>query len=120
LIPVIEAFVRTVEFMDRLREEGYVRDYALIGGLALSAWAEPRNTRDVDLVVAVADGATWPGIAALVESGFWRKTVVKKGTRRTTCVPAPCLLCISRLPACASMSFLEMGIPRPVPSLFVV
>lgn len=84
MIPVIEAFVRTVEFMDRLREEGYVRDYALIGGLALSAWAEPRNTRDVDLVVAVADGATWPGIAALVESGFRRKTVVKKGTRRTT------------------------------------
>jgi hypothetical protein len=84
LIPVIEAFVRTVDFMDRLRKEGHVRDYALIGGLALSAWAEPRNTRDVDLVVAVGEGTTWPGIAALVESGFRKKVVVKKGTRRTT------------------------------------
>lgn len=84
MIPVIEAFVRTVDFMDRLREEGYIRDYALIGGLALSAWAEPRNTRDVDLVVSVAEGTTWPGIAALVESGFRKKAVVKKGNRRTT------------------------------------
>jgi hypothetical protein len=84
LIPVIEAFVRTVDFMDHLREDGYVRDYALIGGLALSAWTDPRNTRDVDFVVSVADGTTWPGIAALVESGFRKKTVVKKGNRRTT------------------------------------
>lgn len=84
MIPVIEAFVRTVDFMDHLREDGYVRDYALIGGLALSAWTDPRNTRDVDFVVSVADGTTWPGIAALVESGFRKKTVVKKGNRRTT------------------------------------
>jgi hypothetical protein len=42
------------------------------------------NTRDVDLVVSVAEGTTWPGIAALVESGFRKKTVVKRGTRRTT------------------------------------
>ena len=84
MIPVIEAFVRTVDFMDRLREEGHVRDYALIGGLALSAWAVPRNTRDVDLVVALAEGTTWPVIAARVESGFRKQTVVKKGTRRTT------------------------------------
>lgn len=84
MIPVIEAFVRTVDFMDRLRKEGHVRDYALIGGLALSAWAEPRNTRDVAFVVFVAEGTAWPEIAALVESRFRKKAVVKKGTRRTT------------------------------------
>lgn len=84
MIPVIEAFVRTVDFMDRLRNEGHVRDYALIGGLALSAWAEPRNTRDVDLVVAAAEGTTWQGIATLIESGFRKKTVIRKGNRRTT------------------------------------
>lgn len=83
MIPVIDAFVRTVSFMDRLREEGHIRDYALIGGLALSAWAEPRNTRDVDLVVAVSEGTSWSQIAALVESRLRRKTLVKKGTRRT-------------------------------------
>jgi hypothetical protein len=31
--------------------------YALVGGLAVSAWAEPRYTRDVDLAVGVADDA---------------------------------------------------------------
>ena len=83
MIPVIEAFVRTVAFMDRLREEGRIRDYALIGGLALSAWAEPRNTRDVDLVVSVADEASWTELAALVESRLRRRAVVKRGGRRT-------------------------------------
>lgn len=29
--------------------------FALVGGLAVSAWAEPRTTRDVDLAVAVED-----------------------------------------------------------------
>jgi predicted nucleotidyltransferase len=32
-------------------------DWALIGGLAVSARAEPRTTRDVDVAVAVADDA---------------------------------------------------------------
>jgi predicted nucleotidyltransferase len=31
------------------------RDWALVGGLAVSARAEPRTTRDVDVVVGVAD-----------------------------------------------------------------
>lgn len=31
--------------------------YALVGGLAVSAWAEPRFTRDVDFAVAVDDDA---------------------------------------------------------------
>ena len=33
------------------------RRWAVIGGLAVSARAEPRTTRDIDLVVAVADDA---------------------------------------------------------------
>lgn len=83
MIPVIEAFVRTIAFMDRLREEGHIRSYALIGGLALSAWTDPRNTRDVDLVVSVSEGTTWPEIAARIESRLRKKIIVKKGTRRT-------------------------------------
>jgi hypothetical protein len=31
------------------------RSWALIGGLAVGAWAEPRTTRDVDCAVAVVD-----------------------------------------------------------------
>jgi len=83
LIPVIEAFVRTVDFMDRLRQEGHIRDYALIGGLALSAWPNP-GTRGTSILCFCGRGHTWPGIAALVESGFRKKTVVKKDTSRTT------------------------------------
>ncbi len=30
-------------------------DWALVGGLAVSAWAEPRLTRDIDLAVSVQD-----------------------------------------------------------------
>lgn len=33
------------------------RDFALVGGFAVSAWAEPRTTRDVDLAVVVHDDA---------------------------------------------------------------
>lgn len=36
-----------------LRAEG--ARFALVGGLAVSAWAEPRLTRDADLAVSVAD-----------------------------------------------------------------
>ena len=45
--------------------------WALIGGLAVSARAEPRFTRDVDLAVAVDDDATAEAVVAdLVAGGF--------------------------------------------------
>jgi hypothetical protein len=34
---------------------------ALVGGLAVSARAEPRTTRDIDLAIAVVDEAARPG-----------------------------------------------------------
>ena len=51
---IIEAFVKTISFFDDLKKEGLLEDYALIGGLALSAWVRPRTTKDVDLAVAVS------------------------------------------------------------------
>jgi predicted nucleotidyltransferase len=47
----LEAALRRIS--EDLRTSG--RPWALIGGLAVSARAEPRTTRDVDLAVAVAD-----------------------------------------------------------------
>jgi predicted nucleotidyltransferase len=47
----LEAALRRIS--EDLRDSG--RSWALIGGLAVSARAEPRTTRDVDLAVAVAD-----------------------------------------------------------------
>ena len=45
--------------------------WALVGGLAVSARAEPRTTRDVDIVVAVADDlAAERAVLALRQRGF--------------------------------------------------
>jgi hypothetical protein len=52
-----------------LREEG--ARFALVGGLAVSVRTSPRFTRDVDLVVAVADDADAERLtAALVRRGW--------------------------------------------------
>ncbi|MGQ0464957.1 MAG: hypothetical protein ACT4QG_06515 [Sporichthyaceae bacterium] len=37
--------------IETLRDLG--AGFALVGGLAVSSWAEPRTTRDIDLAVAV-------------------------------------------------------------------
>ena len=47
------------------------RDWALVGGLAVSARCEPRFTRDVDLAVAVADDAEAEALVRqLLTSGY--------------------------------------------------
>ncbi|HSO39811.1 MAG TPA: nucleotidyl transferase AbiEii/AbiGii toxin family protein [Labilithrix sp.] len=46
--PVTEAAARAAEDLTELGAR-----FALVGGLAVSAWGEPRYTRDVDLAVAV-------------------------------------------------------------------
>lgn len=60
--------------------------FALIGGLAVSVWSEPRYTRDVDLVVAV-DGdeqAEWL-IHALSARGYEIVTIIEQTkTKRLT------------------------------------
>ena len=46
--PVTEAAARASAELTELGAR-----FALVGGLAVSAWGEPRYTRDVDLAVAV-------------------------------------------------------------------
>lgn len=54
-------------------------DYALVGGLAVSARAEPRLTRDVDLAVAVPDDKMAERqISALVGRGYAVTTIVEQ------------------------------------------
>lgn len=48
------------------------RQWAVIGGLAVSARAEPRTTRDVDLVVAVADDADAEAVVFDLQSRGYR------------------------------------------------
>ena len=64
--PLAAALARTRAQLDRL-EVGW----AVIGGLALAVRAEPRQTRDVDVAIAVADDAEAERIVReLVASGY--------------------------------------------------
>jgi len=73
MLPVVEAFVEAVDLMEDLRRENYCSDYALFGGLALSAWTRPRTTRDVDLAVMLAPGKTWEEFASHLKSKLGKR-----------------------------------------------
>lgn len=80
---IIEAFKKTITFIDEIKNEGIIDDYALIGGLALSAWIRPRTTKDIDLVVVVSKDMKWKHIASIIETRLHKKIAVMKGTQRT-------------------------------------
>ena len=80
---IIDAFQETVAFFDALKKEGFIIDYALIGGLALSAWVRPRTTRDVDIVVAISETMAWSDIVSLIETRLRKRVALQKGTQRT-------------------------------------
>jgi Nucleotidyl transferase AbiEii toxin, Type IV TA system len=50
----------------------YDRRWALVGGFAVSARAEPRFTRDIDAAVAVADDADGEGLVRLLLADGYR------------------------------------------------
>ncbi|MEW6739096.1 MAG: nucleotidyl transferase AbiEii/AbiGii toxin family protein [Nitrospirota bacterium] len=81
---IIEAFIKTISFFDELKNEGIVEDYALIGGLALSAWVRPRTTRDVDLVVIISKKINWVDLISLIQTRLQKKVSVHKATPRMT------------------------------------
>jgi predicted nucleotidyltransferase len=55
---------------EELRVEG--REWALIGGLAVGARAEPRTTRDIDLAVAVASDSDAEALVFRLQSRGYR------------------------------------------------
>ena len=81
---IIESFRKTITFFDEIQKEGLISDYALIGGLALSAWIEPRTTKDIDLVVMLSKKLIWQDIASLIRTRLRKKVFLQKGNRRTT------------------------------------
>ena len=71
---VSQALSELVSHLRRLK----VR-WALVGGMAVSARAEPRFTRDVDFAVSVDDDKTAKGIVrALTAAGFTVLTIVEQ------------------------------------------
>lgn len=59
----------------QLGAHGY--GFALVGGLAVSAWTDPRFTRDVDLAVAVPDDAAAEALIGELSATFRPLSVVE-------------------------------------------
>jgi|WetSurMetagenome_2_1015567.scaffolds.fasta_scaffold42751_4 hypothetical protein len=74
-MPVLEDFSKALRFFDTLKRENLIKDYAIIGGLALSAWIKPRATKDIDLIVSCAADFEHADLKYLVESRLGKKTV---------------------------------------------
>jgi hypothetical protein len=59
--------VRVVRILNRLKSEGRLRDYALFGASAMTYWAEPVATVDLDFIVLVdSDQEFIPGVFTAV------------------------------------------------------
>ena len=48
---LFERLNQAVDVLNKLRADGFINGFVLIGGLAVSAWSPPRATMDVDLLV---------------------------------------------------------------------
>jgi len=83
-VSIIESFKKTIIFFDDIQKEGLISDYALIGGLALSAWIEPRTTKDIDLVIVLSKNLIWQDVASLIETRLQKKVIIQKGNKRTS------------------------------------
>ncbi len=53
-----EALTEIVHRLDQARTNGLLKQYALVGGFAVSAWGAPRATRDIDFAIVL--GTTTP------------------------------------------------------------
>ncbi|MBF0505892.1 MAG: nucleotidyl transferase AbiEii/AbiGii toxin family protein [Nitrospirae bacterium] len=81
---IVDAFIKTIAVFDALKDEKIIEDYALIGGLALSAWVRPRTTRDVDLAVIISKQLKWPDLISIMETRFHKRISIHKATPRAT------------------------------------
>lgn len=48
---LIQKLHQTLDVLNDLRNDGTIEGFALIGGLAVSVWSQPRATRDIDLLL---------------------------------------------------------------------
>src|ERR1700690_1644250 len=77
-MPTIEDFKRVLLFFNSLEKESIISDFAIIGGLALSAWVAPRTTQDIDLIVTASPGLNSKDLTHLVETRLCKKTHLPK------------------------------------------
>jgi hypothetical protein len=68
---------QALDLLTALRDDGSIRGFALIGGLAVSAWSPPRATQDVDLLVLLDSGNPDHLVQALCGAGM--KAELRRG-----------------------------------------
>lgn len=61
-----EALIKSAKQLSKLKEGGSLSGFALIGGMALAAYLEPRATADIDYVIQLGD-KTLDEIGALLK-----------------------------------------------------
>ena len=67
---LLEKLNQALDLLSALRDDGLIDGFALIGGLAVSAWSPPRATMDVDLLV-LADAKNLDHLlSALCDAGL--------------------------------------------------
>lgn len=57
LNPAVGQFRDVLLLLSRLKAEGVIHDYAIGGAVAVSLWAEPVATQDLDVIVTIAGDA---------------------------------------------------------------
>jgi hypothetical protein len=67
---LLQKLNQALDVLSSLREEGRISGFALIGGLAVSAWSPPRATMDVDLLVLVESNNLDYLVKALCKAGI--------------------------------------------------
>jgi hypothetical protein len=67
---LFERLKQAVDVLNTLRAEGCIDGFALIGGLAVSAWSPPRATMDIDLLVLTKTENLDHVVKALSDAGM--------------------------------------------------
>jgi hypothetical protein len=67
---LLQKLNQAIDVLTALRDAGRINGFALIGGLAVSAWSHPRATMDIDLLVLVDSSNLNCLVKALCDAGI--------------------------------------------------
>jgi Nucleotidyl transferase AbiEii toxin, Type IV TA system len=84
---LLQKLKQAVDVLTALRDDGHINGFALVGGLAVSAWSPPRATMDVDLLVLVESNNLNYLVKALSDAGM-----IAELRRGGVDDPVPCLI----------------------------
>ncbi len=84
LTEIVNSFTKTINIINSLLEKDVIKDYALIGGLALSAWIKPRTTQDIDIIVLISEDYKWKDFIDILKKNYRKQVFKPKPARDAT------------------------------------